>query len=77
MDFLSIWNNITIEQLGITVSLAWNVYNVREIKECKRLYNQVDKLTFGIAIAIQRIKGIKLIKQSADGVGDNALNRDV
>ena len=77
MDFLSIWNNITIEQLGITVSLALNIYNIRESKECKRLYYQVDKLTFGIAIAIQRLKGIKLIKQSANGVGDNALNRDV
>ncbi len=77
MDFLSIWNNITIEQLAITISLVWNIYNMRELKECKRLYFQLDKLTFGIAIAIQRIKGVKLTKQSANGIGDNALNRDV
>ena len=49
-----------------------------EIKECTRLYNQVDKLTFGIAIAIQaKHPDIKLINESADGVGDHALNRSV
>lgn len=48
-----------------------------EYKEMRSKYSQVDKLTFGIAIAIQKKTGIKLLKQSADGKGDHALNRDV
>lgn len=49
----------------------------KEINEIRRLYNQVDKLTYGTAIAIQRLKGIRLINQSADGKGDHTLNRDI
>jgi len=48
-----------------------------EVKEGKRLYHQVDKLTYGNAIAIKAATGIETMKQSADGKGDNALNRDV
>ena len=40
-------------------------------------YNQVDKLGFGMALAIQTMGGPKLIKQSADGSGDYALNHDI
>ena len=47
------------------------------IGKVKDLYHQIDKLTSNIAIAIQRVTGLKLIKQSADGKGDHALNRDV
>jgi len=49
----------------------------KKTDENKRLYNQVDKSTYGIAIAIQKSTGIELIKQSADGKGDHTLNRDV
>lgn len=55
-----------------------------ELKEVKKLvaevqksYHQVDKLTFGTAIIVQKATGVKLIKQSADGKGDHALNRDL
>jgi len=55
-----------------TTRLQW-----AELKELRQKYHQVDKLTYGIGIAIQRKTNIKLFKQSADGDGDNALNRDV
>jgi len=77
MDFTSIWNGITIEQLAITISLGLNIYNIRQTMDLRRLYNQVDKLTYGIAIAIQKKTGIKLIRQSATGEGDHAMRRDV
>ncbi len=48
-----------------------------DIKEVRRLYHQLDKLTFGHAIAIKRATGIDTIKMSANGEGDHALNRDV
>ena len=48
-----------------------------ENKECRRLYHQVDKLTYGIAIAIKLKRKQKLIKESANGQGDHALNRDI
>lgn len=48
-----------------------------EASELRKKYHQVDKLTYGIAIAIQRKTGIKLQNQSADGKGENALHRDV
>lgn len=48
-----------------------------DIKELRYKYHQVDKLTYGIGIAIQKATGIRLFKQSADKSGDNALNRDV
>ena len=49
----------------------------KDVKELRRLYHQTDKMTYGIAIAIQKKTGIKLVKQSANGEGDHALNRDV
>ena len=48
-----------------------------ENKECRRLYHQVDKLTYGIAIAIKLKKKVSLIKQSANASGDHALDRDI
>ena len=48
-----------------------------EVKELRHKYSQVDKLTYGIGIAIQRRTGVKLVKQSADGDGDTTLNRNV
>ena len=48
-----------------------------EVKEINGKYAQLDKLSFGMAIAIQRRTGIKLVKQSANGEGDHTLDRDV
>lgn len=48
-----------------------------EITELTRLYNQVDKLTYGIAIVLKLKKRVSVMKQSANGVGDHALDRDV
>lgn len=48
-----------------------------ENKTLSYRYHQVDKLTYGIAIAIQKKTGIKLVKQSANSEGDDSLNRDV
>ncbi len=61
------------------IDKLWSaVDKLREsIGKVKDLYHQIDKLTSNIAIAIQRVTGLKLIKQSADGKGDHALNRDV
>lgn len=61
------------------VDKIWSAIDkMREsIGKVKDLYHQIDKLTSNIAIAIQRVTGLKLIKQSADGKGDHALNRDV
>ncbi len=61
------------------VSALWaeNKLMREEQKELQYRYSQLDKLTFGIAIAIQKKTGIKLVKQSANSAGDNALNRDV
>ncbi len=54
------------------LALVWE-----ELKTLTYRYSQVDKLTYGIGIAIQREGKIKLFKQSANSEGDNALNRDV
>jgi len=61
------------------IDKVWSAIDkLREsIGKVKDLYHQIDKLTSNIAIAIQRVTGLKLIKQSADGKGDHALNRDV
>ena len=52
-----------------------------EIKEAIRLYNQVDKLEALNSLAIRFLSDpkapIETMKQSADGKGDHALNRDV
>ena len=52
-----------------------------ELKEAIRLYNQVDKLESNNSLAIRFLSdplaAIVTMKQSADGKGDHALNRDV
>ena len=50
-----------------------------EIKEVTRLYHQVDKLEALNSLAIRCLSGgvIETVKQSADGKGDHAINRDV
>jgi len=48
-----------------------------EVKEIRAKYSRLDTLSFGMAIAIQKRTGIRLVKQSASGEGDHALNRDV
>lgn len=51
------------------------------INENTRLYNQVDKLEALNSLAIRVLSDpdapIETMKQSADGKGDHALNRDV
>jgi hypothetical protein len=74
--------------VGILSAMAiWSIRNRdkktmcamrRDIKENNRLYHQVDKLQFGTAKAIQaKYPEIKLINESADGVGDHSLDRSV
>ncbi len=48
-----------------------------DIKELRRLYHQLDKHSYGVSIAIRKKEDIEIIKQSANGEGDHALNRDV
>ena len=48
-----------------------------EVKDLRYSLSQTDKLAYGIGIAIQKQTGVKLLKQSANGAGDHALNRDV
>ncbi len=52
-----------------------------ELKEVTRLYHQVDKLEANNSLAIRFLSNpdapIETMKQSADGKGDHALNRDV
>lgn len=70
--------NMTITEAGVVIAIILALYCIRELKENKRLYHQVDKLTFGIAIAIQaKHPEITLVNQSANGEGDHALKRDV
>ena len=49
------------------------------VKENTRLYNQVDKLEALNSLAIRCLSNgaIRTVKQSADGKGDHAINRDV
>lgn len=51
------------------------------INENTRLYNQVDKLEALNSLAIRFLSDpkapIETMKQSADGIGNHALNRDV
>jgi len=58
---------------------AQNVRMWDEIKEVRRLYHQVDKLEAVNSLAIRVLSNgkIQTTKQSADGKGDHALNRDV
>ena len=49
----------------------------QEIKDLRYKLSQTDKLAYGIGIAIQKEGKVKLFKQSANGAGDHALNRDV
>ncbi len=50
--------------------------NARQVKLSDR-YTNHNALIFGCAITIQSFTGIDLIKQSADGLGDYALNFDL
>jgi len=53
----------------------------QEVKEIRRLYHQVDKLEAVNSLAIRTLSDpkapIETMKQSADGKGDHALNRNV
>jgi len=69
---------LTLMEAAVALSILIGLYCIKEIKESRRQYNQIDKLTFGIAIAIQaKHPEIKLVHQSANGEGDHALNRKV
>ncbi len=50
-----------------------------ESKELRHKYSQLDKIVFGMGIALQvkHNKEMELIKQSADGNGDYVMNRDI
>jgi hypothetical protein len=48
-----------------------------DLSKLRYSLGQTDKLAYGIGIAIQKEGKIKLFKQSANGAGDHALNRDV
>ena len=65
-------NTIDNESVNYQIKLLFE-----ENKECRRLYHQVDKLTYGIAIAIKLKKKVSTIKQSANASGDHALDRDI
>ena len=64
------------EKQGDMNKLFWS-----ELKEVTRLYHQVDKLEANNSLAIRFLSDpdapIETMKQSADGKGDHALNRDV
>lgn len=57
--------------------LSLVLYSLREIKKLSYSLNQTDKLAYGTAIAVQIETGVELIKESANGAGDHALNRDI
>ena len=70
---------ITIGTLFAMYQLAMNGKVDKLQSECKELnnkYHQVDKLSFLTAVIVQKVSGYKIIKQSADGKGDHALNRE-
>ena len=48
-----------------------------EYKELNHKYTQLNTLCYGLALNAQKVTGVKLIKQSADGGGDYVLNRDL
>lgn len=54
------------------ISKLWDEY-----KELNHKYTQLNTLCYGLALNAQKVTGVKLIKQSADGGGDFALNRDL
>ena len=64
------------EKQGDMNKLFWS-----ELKEVTRLYHQVDKLEANNSLAIRFLSDpdapIETMKQSADGKGDHAINRDV
>ena len=68
--------HIIIFMCGFAV-LSLVLYSLREIKKLSYALNQTDKLAYGTAIAVQIETGVELIKESANGAGDHALNRDI
>lgn len=57
--------------------LSLVLYLYRQLAKLSYALNQTDKLAYGTAIAVQIETGAELIKESANGAGDHALNRDV
>jgi hypothetical protein len=47
------------------------------INENKRKYAALNAWTYGASVAIRVHTGVNLLKQSADGQGETALNRDI
>jgi hypothetical protein len=73
-----------IDIIILIMGLGWATYSFNAHRETKKRLDklsyslgQTDKLAYGIGIAIQKEGNIKLFKQSANGAGDHALNRDV
>lgn len=54
-----------------------NKIQKKETKELREKYHQVDKLSYGTAIAVQTWTGIQLINESVTGDGDHSLNRHI
>lgn len=67
MDFLSIWNNITIEQLAITISLALNIYCIGRDKRLSGKYYNLNTLVARMCDEIYRISGMTLIRSHRSG----------
>ena len=49
----------------------------QDIKDLRNKYHQLDKLTYGTAIAVQTWTGIQLINESVTGDGDHSLYRHI
>ncbi len=47
------------------------------LEKLKDKYISLNAWAFGVSVAIRSFTGVKLLKQSADGKGETALNRDV
>ena len=55
---------------------AQNARMWKEVTDLKYQINQIDKLTYALAI-LHKKDGLDLIKESANSHGDYGLNRDV
>jgi len=49
----------------------------KDTKANREKYHQLDKLSYGTAIAVQTWTGIQLINESVTGDGDHSLNRHI
>jgi len=75
---ISDYFGLTLMEAAVSLAILIGLYCLKELRECKRLYHQADKLTYGIAIAIQaKHPEITLINESVTGDGDHALSRRV